>query len=150
MNSRRSSALLVWRPIAACLCRGAPAAKRHPARLGRFSSQAPIFLREFGKALACDSKRVSPDLSWNSSTANTHNFALIVTDWDSSLGYNFVHWVIYNIPASARELPGGLSTERNLPGGTKQGINDDEKTDCVLTAPPASSFHRYDFSYVRS
>ena len=53
--------------------------------------------------------------------------------------------MIYDIPANVRELRAELPTERNLPEGAKQGLNDDDKTGYYPPCPPGNSFHRYDF-----
>jgi Phosphatidylethanolamine-binding protein len=55
----------------------------------------------------CNGKDISPELSWNSAPQRTQSFALIVTDKDSPLWFDFVHWVLYDLPADKRELPGG-------------------------------------------
>ncbi|MFU8817963.1 MAG: YbhB/YbcL family Raf kinase inhibitor-like protein [Pseudomonadales bacterium] len=54
---------------------------------------------------------VSPALSWSGAPDNARSFALICHDPDAPLvtpgQYGFVHWVLYNIPGSATELPQG-------------------------------------------
>lgn len=55
---------------------------------------------------------VSPALSWKHVPEGTRSFALFCHDPDAPLvneagGYGFVHWVLYNIPASVRELAQG-------------------------------------------
>ena len=53
---------------------------------------------------------VSPPLAWSSAPQGTRSFALICHDPDAPLvtkapgTYGFVHWVLYNIPASASSL----------------------------------------------
>ena len=48
---------------------------------------------------------VAPELSWQAPPASTQSFVLLATDRDSPLGFNFVHWVLYDLPADKRELP---------------------------------------------
>lgn len=55
---------------------------------------------------------VSPELSWTRVPDGTRSFALICHDPDAPLvtpgSYGFVHWVLYNIPASVHQLPEGV------------------------------------------
>jgi Raf kinase inhibitor-like YbhB/YbcL family protein len=54
----------------------------------------------------------SPQLEWSNVPDGTESFALICHDPDapvvSSGVYGFVHWVAYNIPGSATNLPEGV------------------------------------------
>jgi Raf kinase inhibitor-like YbhB/YbcL family protein len=56
---------------------------------------------------------VSPALSWTNTPEGTKQFALICHDPDAPLikpgSYGFVHWVLYNIPASANRLDEGVT-----------------------------------------
>ena len=51
---------------------------------------------------------ISPPLSWSNVPDGTRSFALICHDPDAPLitpgAYGFVHWVLYNIPASVTQL----------------------------------------------
>ncbi|HJZ53666.1 MAG TPA: YbhB/YbcL family Raf kinase inhibitor-like protein, partial [Gemmataceae bacterium] len=57
----------------------------------------------------CEGKDVSPALSWSGAPAGTQSFALIVDDPDApdpkAPKMTWVHWVLYNLPASASGLP---------------------------------------------
>lgn len=60
-------------------------------------------------AHSCEGEDISPALSWNSVPAGTKAFAVICHDPDAPLvtpggTYGFVHWVLYNIPASTTSL----------------------------------------------
>jgi len=55
---------------------------------------------------------VSPGFYWRDAPAGTRSFALFCHDPDAPLvgtlgDYGFVHWVLYNIPASAHKLEEG-------------------------------------------
>lgn len=57
---------------------------------------------------------VSPAMSWSDAPQGTKSFALVCHDPDAPLvspggTYGFVHWVLYNIPASVHELAEGTS-----------------------------------------
>jgi len=58
-----------------------------------------------------ESDDVSPPLSWSNVPDGTRSFALICHDPDAPLvtpgAYGFVHWVLYNIPASVTQLAQG-------------------------------------------
>ncbi len=56
---------------------------------------------------------VSPELSWSGIPEGTRSFAVICHDPDAPLvtdrgTYGFVHWVLYNIPASVNSLAEGV------------------------------------------
>ena len=96
------------------------------------------------KAITCDGQGLSPQLFWSAPPPQSKSLALVVTDRDSPLGYNFVHWVIYNLAASARELPVGVSAQKTLPDGAKQGKNDKDKAEYSPPCPPGKVAHHYD------
>lgn len=92
----------------------------------------------------CDGADVSPALAWNDPPAGTQSFALIVDDPDAPAG-TWVHWVLYDLPASTRGLPEGLTKSRELPDGSRQGQNDFRKIGYNGPCPPRGSAHRYFF-----
>ncbi len=47
----------------------------------------------------------SPPLAWTGAPKGTRQFVLIVEDTDAPLASLSVHWLIYNIPATAASLP---------------------------------------------
>lgn len=93
----------------------------------------------------CDGNDVSPPLSWTSVPAAAKSLALIVDDPDApdptAPRKTWVHWVLYNIPASAAGLPQGVQPQ-NLPAGTREGINDWKRTGYGGPCPPIGR-HRY-------
>ena len=101
---------------------------------------------EMPKKFTCDGGDNSPELTWVAPPAGTQSFALIAVDRDSPLGYSFVHWVLYDLPAEKRELPEGLPKQEQLPDGSRQGLNDFDKTGYVGPCPPGKSAHRYVFA----
>lgn len=54
---------------------------------------------------------VSPPLAWKDAPEGTQSFAIICHDPDAPLikpgAYGFVHWVLYNLPASTTRLEEG-------------------------------------------
>jgi Raf kinase inhibitor-like YbhB/YbcL family protein len=66
---------------------------------------------------------VSPALSWSAAPAGTASFVLLVHDVDSPLGNGLddvLHWLVWDIPASATSLPEGIPADANLPDGSRQ------------------------------
>jgi Raf kinase inhibitor-like YbhB/YbcL family protein len=92
----------------------------------------------------CKGKDVSPSLSWDAVPEGTQSFALICDDPDAPF-MTWVHWVIYDIPASVTELAEGLSKENTLSNGAKQGKNDFRKIGYGGPCPPPGGPHRYFF-----
>src|SRR5512136_615108 len=92
------------------------------------------------RKFTCDDRDVSPQLSWSNIPAGAKSIALICDDPDAPVG-TWVHWVVFNIPATARELPEGIKA---LPAGAKQGTNDFRKLSYGGPCPPGGT-HRYFF-----
>ena len=91
----------------------------------------------------CDGDNVSPELSWTGIPSETKSIALICDDPDAPRG-TWVHWVIYNIPASAKGLAEKVSHNPTLPNGARQGINDSHELGYDGPCPPGGT-HRYYF-----
>lgn len=93
----------------------------------------------------CDGKDISPALSWTGVPAGAKSLALIVDDPDApdpaAPKRIWVHWVLYNMPASASGLPEGVAAG-DLPAGTLQGTNDWQRPGYGGPCPPIGS-HRY-------
>jgi Raf kinase inhibitor-like YbhB/YbcL family protein len=91
-----------------------------------------------------DGKNTSPPLQWGQPPSQTKSFALICDDPDAPAG-TWVHWVLFNLPADARELPEGLPAQEKLANGALQGTNDFGKIGWGGPAPPRGKPHRYFF-----
>jgi Raf kinase inhibitor-like YbhB/YbcL family protein len=95
----------------------------------------------------CEGKDMSPALRWAGGPSNTKTYALIVDDPDApdpkAPKMTWVHWVLYDIPASTKELAAAVSSG-DLPAGTKQGLNDWKRTGYGGPCPPIGR-HRYFF-----
>jgi Raf kinase inhibitor-like YbhB/YbcL family protein len=87
---------------------------------------------------------VSPALAWRETPEGTRSFAVICHDPDAPLvspqgTYGFVHWVLYNIPASATGLAEGTTDFTS-------GMNDFGKQAYGGPMPPKGhGQHRYYF-----
>ena len=92
----------------------------------------------------CAGANTSPPLAWGAVPAGTKTIALILDDPDVPLG-PFVHWVIYNLPATTTELPADVPTQADLTGGGRQGKNGMLKLGYSGPCPPPGPAHRYNF-----
>ena len=86
----------------------------------------------------------SPPLFWSELPSGTKSIALIYDDPDAPRG-TWVHWVLYNLPASARSLPEGVPKQNELADGTRQGRNDFARVGYGGPCPPRGPAHRYLF-----
>jgi Raf kinase inhibitor-like YbhB/YbcL family protein len=91
----------------------------------------------------CEGLNISPPLKWISSPGETKSLAIICNDPDAPVG-DWVHWVVYNIPASETEIKEGASSQKHLPKGALEGINDFRKIGYGGPCPPSGT-HRYFF-----
>jgi hypothetical protein len=92
----------------------------------------------------CSGANISPSLSWNQPPPGTRSFVLIVDDPDAP-GGTWVHWVVYDLPGSARNLPEQVPAGDAIAGGGKQGVNDFPANGYGGPCPPPGQPHRYFF-----
>jgi Raf kinase inhibitor-like YbhB/YbcL family protein len=111
-----------------------------------FDLRSPAFAQgqEIPVKHTCDGADLSPPLTWSAPPANTRSFALIVDDPDAPAG-TWVHWVLYGIGASRRELPEGVPAKDTVPGLGSQGLNDFRRVGYGGPCPPRGPAHRYFF-----
>ena len=122
---------------------GAAAAAEKPARM---ELKSPAFQNggEIPRKHTCDGGDISPALAWTDVPSRAKTFALIADDPDAP-GGTWVHWVIYDLPATGKEMPEAIAAEDTLPGGAKQGVNDFRKAGYGGPCPPPGRPHRYFF-----
>ena len=92
----------------------------------------------------CEGADISPALAWGEAPQKTQSFALIADDPDAPVG-TWVHWVAWDIPAAARQLPENVAKTAGLPGGGHQGTNDFRNIGYGGPCPPPGKPHRYYF-----
>jgi hypothetical protein len=92
----------------------------------------------------CQGADRAPGLAWTDVPAASKSFVLIVDDPDApdpaAPKMTWVHWVVYNLPASTR----GLAAGETLPAGALEGLNDWKGTGWRGPCPPVGR-HRYFF-----
>jgi Raf kinase inhibitor-like YbhB/YbcL family protein len=90
---------------------------------------------------------VSPPLAWTGVPTGAKSLALIVDDPDApdpnAPKRTWVHWVVYNLPATNGSLAEAVSADR-LPAGAVQGTNDWPRVGYGGPCPPIGR-HRYFF-----
>ena len=99
-------------------------------------------------------ENVSIDLTWSDLPEGTQQLALICDDPKvveiGMMEQPFVHWVMYNIPASASGLPAGLPSDATLEveglEGAVNGLNGLRRPGYFGPRPPANGqLHAYHF-----
>jgi Raf kinase inhibitor-like YbhB/YbcL family protein len=96
----------------------------------------------------CTGANASPQLGWENAPAGTKSFVVTVYDPDAPTGSGWWHWVVYNIPAAAKELEHGAgSGTASLPEGAAQGRTDFGAPGFGGACPPVGDKpHRYIFT----
>jgi Raf kinase inhibitor-like YbhB/YbcL family protein len=92
-------------------------------------------------------KAVSPALNWTGTPAGTQSFVLIMHDLDVMVGKGTgdnLHWLAFNIPATATSLPQNVPTTATLPDGTIQ-IRRGNSYGYGGPGAPAPIYHHYVF-----
>jgi Raf kinase inhibitor-like YbhB/YbcL family protein len=98
---------------------------------------------------AAEGGAVSPKLTWANAPDGTVSFAVIATDPDGApakSAHAVLHWMIFNIPGTATELPEGVANQSKLTDGSEQGINTGKKVGYMgMGAPAPGPYHHYTF-----
>jgi Raf kinase inhibitor-like YbhB/YbcL family protein len=92
----------------------------------------------------CDGKDLSPALFWSGVPVKTASLALIVDDPDAPRKA-WVHWVLFDLPATTTGLPEGIGSDASLEGGGVHGINDFGNLGYGGPCPPSGT-HSYVFT----
>ncbi len=113
---------------------------------GQFNLSSPVF--NDGGAIPLLYTRldgnVSPPLSWTDAPPGTRSFVITCLDTDAN---DFVHWVIYDIPAAVNSLPQGLPKVAEPFPPAKQGVNEFGQLGYDGPEPPLGDqrVHHYQF-----
>ncbi len=103
-----------------------------------FAPESPIPRKH-----TCDGEDVSPALVIGGVPETAKTLALVMDDLDAP-GGTFNHWLVWNLPASTRELPENVEVEAL---GGAQGRNDFGVTQYRGPCPPPGDTHRYNLRF---
>jgi Raf kinase inhibitor-like YbhB/YbcL family protein len=92
-------------------------------------------------AAGCGGANHSPSLDWTGAPAGTKSFALIVNDPDAKVAGGFDHWVLYDLPARAKQLSGDASLKSG-----EVGLSTTGKAAYYGPCPPPGPPHHYIFT----
>lgn len=89
--------------------------------------------------LDCRGANTPPPLAWSGAPAGTKSFALILDDYEARHGDGFIHWVLYDIPATTTSLAAKTSAGR-------AAFNDFLQRHYDGPCPPEGPAHKYRFT----
>lgn len=144
-SPRTTSSVLLASVLGLAAC----AARSEAAQLGTLVLESPAFaaMATIPARYTCEGVDVSPPLRWSGVPEGTQSLVLIVDDPDApdpaKPKRTWVHWLLYNIPPTAKGLPDGVSAGV-LPPGALQGRNDWNRNAYGGPCPPVGQ-HRYFF-----
>ena len=119
-----------------------------PARL---SARLLVTSSAFTSGRALDDRytqngdNMPPPLAWARGPTGTQSYVVLAEDSGVNRSEPIVHWIVYNIPGSARNLSLEAPMEGALPNGALQGKNAMGKMSYVGPKPPAGQTHPYHF-----
>ena len=144
MNAR----MTLWFAIAlfGCLLTASCADNNNPPNIMSIKITSTAFAdgQPIPAKYTCDGNDISPPLQWTNAPANTKSFALICDDPDAPMGI-WVHWVLYDLPASVTGLAEDVAKTQFTVSGAKQGMNSWPRLGYGGPCPPPGKSHRYFF-----
>ena len=96
------------------------------------------------KQFTCEGANISPALKWNDPPPEARSFVVIADDPDAPVG-TWVHWVIFDLPATLRALLQNFPKNEQSADGSRQGRNDPGEIGYGGPCPPSGKPHRYFF-----
>jgi Raf kinase inhibitor-like YbhB/YbcL family protein len=130
--------LLICSIAASCAVNAS--AKTKGARKMMISSLAFKNMENIPVKYTYDGERKNPPFKIENVPANVKSLALTCVDTDAPSG-EFVHWVVFNIPPSIKEIKEGSS-----PAGAVKGSNTIGKLEYIPPTPPPGKIHHYIFT----
>jgi Raf kinase inhibitor-like YbhB/YbcL family protein len=83
-------------------------------------------MKQVFNGFGCSGENISPQLGWDHAPEGTKSFALTMYDPDAPTGSGWWHWLVFNIPATATQLPSnaGNVSAGLAPAGAIQSMTD--------------------------
>jgi hypothetical protein len=88
-------------------------------------------------ATGCGGQNRKPALAWSGVPAGVKSFAIVLHDPDAPITGGFYHWVVYDLPATARALG------PDVPARGRLGITSLGKPGYYGPCPPPGPAHHY-------
>ena len=134
------------------VCRkNAPESAAQPGEF-RMTSTAFAPDGEIPEQFTCKGNNISVPLAWSGAPEGTKSFAIIMDDHDAArvVGYTWIHWIAYNIPASVNALPEQLGKDGKVTigqdGHLTQGMTSFKRAGYGGPCPPqGTGVHHYSF-----
>ncbi|HEX8796475.1 MAG TPA: YbhB/YbcL family Raf kinase inhibitor-like protein [Polyangiaceae bacterium] len=88
----------------------------------------------------CDGPGSSPALSWSNVPPGAQSLVVVVRDPEAPSG-EFVHWIVYDLPANTAGLSQGAASKGGLPAGAVEGTNGRGSKGWTPPCPPKGAHH---------
>ena len=109
-----------------------------------FGRKSMVANKHVFNGFGCSGNNVSPQISWKNVPKGTKSLTMTMYDPDAPTGSGWWHWVVYNIPATATQIPSHILDTTQLPAGSIQGLNDFSTHNYGGPCPPkGDKAHRY-------
>src|SRR5262245_38071431 len=135
-------ALIILVAVTTAACAHANPPREEPAMKLELTSTSFKEGEPIPARFTCDDADVSPALKWSGVPASAKSLALICDDPDAPAG-TWVHWVLYDLPATVNDLPEAMPSSESTPQGARQGTNDFGRVGYNGPCPPPGKAHRY-------
>ena len=111
-----------------------------------FTAGGTMPLSTVFNAFGCTGGNASPALAWSGFPAETKSFAVTLWDPDAPTGLGYVHWLVFNVPATVTSLAANAGSSAT-PGGGITGYPDfGTHSYGGPCPPPGDAPHRYIFT----
>ena len=133
--------------LVALACAHAAPKDRFTLYSNAFGEGGPLPDSTMLNALDCHGPNISPEMHWSNAPAGTKRFVLVLDDYEARGGDGFVHWAIYDIPATATSIPENAGRfDPDIPDIGRHAYNDFLKRSYGGPCPPEGPPHKYRFT----